>query len=61
MSRGRIVKKKSIKKIIQNKTNTNSKNGYQIWKTKFKNQMSSDEIKYKFQLEIINVNTKNYK
>jgi len=47
--------------MIQNKTNTNSKNGYQIWKTKFKNQMRSDEIKYKIQLEIINVNTKNCK
>ena len=30
---GEIVKKKSIKKSIQNKINSNSKNKHQIWKT----------------------------
>jgi hypothetical protein len=29
---GEIVKKKSIKKSIQNKINSNSKNKHQIWK-----------------------------
>jgi hypothetical protein len=61
MSRGRIVKTINQENDSKQKKNTNSKNGYQIWKTKFKNQMSCDEIKYKIQLEIINVNTKNCK
>jgi hypothetical protein len=43
--------------MIQNKTNSNSKN----WVSNFKNKMTRDEIKNKIQLKIINVNTKNYK